>query len=66
MSASETVMQHQTEKVENAGLEIVGPICRGGKCRTGNAGNDIVWNAAHCLCLLSWKQALSRFKRARV
>ena len=33
-------MRHQTAGVENAGLE--------------NAGNDIVWNAAHCLCLLSF------------
>ena len=28
-------MRHRTAGVENAGLE--------------NAGNDIVWNAAHCL-----------------
>ena len=33
-------MRHQTEGVENAKLE--------------NAGNDIVLNAAHCLCLLSF------------
>ena len=33
-------MRHQTAGVENAGLE--------------NAGNDIVWNAAHFLCLLSF------------
>ena len=33
-------MRHQTAGVENAGLE--------------SAGNDIVWNAAHCLCLLSF------------
>jgi len=34
-------MRHQTAGVENAGLRE-------------NAGNDIVWNAAHCLCLLSF------------
>ena len=33
-------MRHQTAGMENAGLE--------------NAENDIVWNAAHCLCLLSF------------
>ena len=33
-------MRHQTAGVENAGLE--------------SAGNDIVWNAAHCLRLLSF------------
>ena len=33
-------MRHRTARIENAGLE--------------SAGNDIVWNAAHCLCLLSF------------
>ena len=33
-------MRNKYAGVENAGLE--------------NAGNDIVWNAAHCLCLLSF------------
>jgi len=33
-------IRHQTAGMENAGLE--------------SAGNDIVWNAAHCLCLLSF------------
>jgi len=47
-------MRHQTAGLENAGLEIAGPKCRGGKCRLESAGNDIVWNAAHCLCLLSF------------
>jgi len=36
-------MRYQTAGVENAGLE--------------NAGNDIVWNAAHCLCLLVLQEA---------
>ena len=38
-------MQDQYTRAENAGLESVVPICRGGNCRTGKYGKR------HCICM---------------
>ena len=54
--------RHQTAGVENAGLEISAPYCRGGKCGTGKFGNKKrmerhVWhNLVFCTWMHSYKQ----------